>query len=146
MNFSKYFTDYSWYKDLKYNERDHISKQFQKKHNFMLAEGEERLMSEQENSKLCNILYNIKENTKEYEQTNEQDLIEKVIKSLNEILELKEYFNSNLCLFIEETIEILERFLHNEEIDYVSYQSFYYVVGKIQQYLSMVKKVNYEHI
>lgn len=36
------FTDYSWYKDLSYNERENVLRQFRKKqHNFMFAEGGE---------------------------------------------------------------------------------------------------------
>lgn len=141
----KIFTDYSWYKDLNYNERKNLLKQFHmKQHNFMLAEEDETLMPEEKNKSLCNILSVLRENTKLYEETKEKMLIKNVIDSLNKMLNFKEYFNAKLYLFIKETIDILERLLNDEIIDYSIYKAFYYAVGRTQQYLSMVKKVNYE--
>lgn len=138
------FTDYSWYKDLNYNERENLLKQFHKKqHNFMLAEGDEILMPEEANKKLCNILSILREDTRQYEETKEEKIIKNVIGHLNEIFNFKEYFNTKLCLFIEETIDILKRLLNNDTIDYSVYKAFYYAVGRTQQYLSMIKKINY---
>lgn len=143
----KIFTDYSWYKDLDYNERESIIKQFRRKqHNFMLADGggeEETLISEEENYELCNILSIFRENIKKYEKTKEKFLIEEVIGNLNKLLKFEEYFNAKLSLFIKETIDILKKLLKNEAVDYHVYKEFYYAIGRAQQYLSMVKKIDY---
>lgn len=102
-------------------------------------------MKEEENSKLCKILSDIKDNARIYEQISEKGLIKKVIKDLKELLQFEKYFSNKLCLFVKESIEILEQLLNNKKIDCSSYESFYYGIGRAQQYLSMVKKVNYEY-
>ncbi|MCI9051179.1 MAG: methyltransferase domain-containing protein [Lachnospiraceae bacterium] len=133
------FTDYSWYKDLLYNERENIVKQFkEKQHNFILAGEEETLLPIEKNKELNYILCKIRENAKGYEESKDDSLIREIINSLGSMLNLKVYFSKNLCLFIEETIEILQCLLQNEEIKYSDYKTFYYAVGRTQQYLSMV--------
>ncbi len=122
------FTDYSWYKDLLYNERENIVKQFkEKQHNFILAGEEETLLPIEKNKELNYILCKIRENAKGYEESKDDSLIREIINSLGSMLNLKVYFSKNLCLFIEETIEILQCLLQNEEIKYSDYKTFYYV-------------------
>ena len=128
------FTDYSWYKDLLYNERENIVKQFkEKQHNFILAGEEETLLPIEKNKELNYILCKIRENAKGYEESKDDSLIREIINSLGSMLNLKVYFSKNLCLFIEETIEILQCLLQNEEIKYSDYKTFYYAVGRTQQ-------------
>lgn len=67
------FTDYSWYKDLLYNERENIVKQFkEKQHNFILAGEEETLLPIEKNKELNYILCKIRENAKGYEESKDE--------------------------------------------------------------------------
>ena len=91
------FTDYSWYKDLLYNERENIVKQFkEKQHNFILAGEEETLLPIEKNKELNYILCKIRENAKGYEESKDDSLIREIINSLGSMLNLKVYFR--LCL------------------------------------------------
>lgn len=139
----KIFTDYSWYKDLSYNERENIIKQFkQKQHNFILAGEEETLLPIEKNKELNNILSNIRKNVKKYEENKNNIFVKEIIEDLKSILDLKKYFTKNINLFIEESIEILESLIEGREITYSNYKTFYYAVGRTQQYLSMINSNN----
>lgn len=137
------FTDYSWYKDLSYNERENIAKQFkQKQHNFILAGEEETLLPIEKNEELNCILEKIRNKSREYEKNKDNALVNEVINNLKKILNLKRYFTKNLCLFIEESIEILEQLVCGKSVKYYEYKTFYYAIGRTQQYLSMINSNN----
>lgn len=139
------FTDYSWYKDIAYDERSDIYKQYHcKQHNLLMTGLEESLITEAEGIKLRELFKQVRMIEIEYEKTYDVSLLEAIIDVLTQISKFK---LDGRCLgFIDDVISILSIIDNELNLDYSRYASFYYAVGRSMQYISMMRRVDYwEH-
>ncbi|MFP3153776.1 class I SAM-dependent methyltransferase [Lachnospiraceae bacterium ZAX-1] len=143
----KIFEDYSWYKDLAFEERENCISQYRKKqHNFLMAGIAGTVWSEEENVKLRDIILKIRRNAITYEiDFNETHLIN-IQKLLEEIIASDFRIDGKINLFLAECIGILDDVLHNIALVGEKYTMFGKVTGRGLQYLSMVKDYKIKQI
>lgn len=140
----KIFTDYSWYKDLSYRENENCIAQFaQKQHTFLMTGIEESKRNEYEHRFLKQQLSAIRSNCILFEKDG-RDVMNDMLDLLRSIIHIAASIDTRLLNFIYECCEILERLKGERGFSLEKYQNFYYAVGRTQQYLSMVKKYEYE--
>ncbi len=136
----KIFTDYSWYKDIEYDERKDILSQYkQKRHNFLMTGLDETILSERDSEYLEKKIGEIRLNAVEYEKRLSDKYINQVQEGLYAIRPVMGKISQRCSGFVDEVIEILSCLKSGEEIEFGRYQVFYESVGRTQQYLSMVK-------
>ncbi len=140
----KIFTDYSWYKDLSYDENRNCIIQFRKKqHIFFMAGLEEAELNCEESSFLREKILDIRHACimSETEGTN---MIGHISEALESIKNICKKIHVKLYGFVENCIAILKKLeLGEEKFELGDYPDFFYAVGRTQQYLSMVKKFDY---
>lgn len=133
----KIFTDFSWYKDITYNDLDDYEKQYKKRKHIFLKTGiEECDLIDKENVILEKSIKEIREKCIEFEATKE-DLREDICDLLTNIIEVSYKINFDLGEFVKESIDILVNLDQNMKFD--RYSKFLDAVGRTQQYLSVVK-------
>lgn len=135
----KMFTDYSWYKDIQYDVKEDYLNQFkQKQHNLMLTGERETIISIEMNSKVNEIIKDIRESSKRYERSWDWKEITTIISKLSELETIAESISEKLFYFVRDSKDIL---LHVKEEDFniMEYQTFFHAVGRTQQYISLVK-------
>lgn len=139
------FTDYSWYKDIEYDERKNILSQYkQKRHNFLMTGLDETILSECDSEYLEDKIGEIRLRAIEYEKEPSNKYIDQVQEGLYIIKPIMKKISRRCMGFVDEVIEILNYLKRGEEIELERYQIFSESVGRTQQYLSMVKnKVSY---
>lgn len=136
------FTDYSWYKDLEYDEKAELLHQYKlKRHNFLFTGLEETILSEEDSKFLEQRISVIRQYAREYEVKSTDVCLSKVEESLKEIRPIMEKINPVCAEFVDEVIEILCGLKAGQAMSFERYKTFYAAVGRTQQYLSMVKKV-----
>ena len=140
----KIFTDYSWYKDLSYRENENCIAQFaQKQHTFFMTGIKESKLNEYEHCFLKQQISAIRSKCIVFEKTG-VDVINDVLDLLGSIIHVAASIDLRLLNFINECCEILERLKQETSFSLEKYQTFFHAVGRTQQYLSMVKKYEYE--
>lgn len=136
------FTDYSWYKDLEYDEKAELLHQYKlKRHNFLFTGLEETILSEEDSKFLEQRISVIRQYAREYEVKSADVYLNKVEESLKEIRPTMQKINQVCAEFVDEVIEILCGLKTGQAMGFERYKTFYAAVGRTQQYLSMVKKV-----
>lgn len=133
------FTDYSWYKDLKYDYKKSYMEQYDKKKvNFLFSSiQEENIISLEESEVLDAQICKVNALSRVIELENDWDLLKEFVsevKILSEILN-----NKNLENYNNEVVTILNNIKENE-INFKEYPYFFNSFGKTQQYISFVKK------
>lgn len=134
------FTDYSWYKDVRFDIKGEYLSQFRKKqHNLMLTGEGETIISLEMNDKINQIVKRIREASKRYEQNGDWEEITVIIDKLGELESIAESIDEKLFHFVQDSREIL---VHINEQNFViqDYQAFFHAVGRTQQYISLVKR------
>lgn len=134
------FTDYSWYKDVQFDVKSEYLSQFKKKqHNLMLTGESETIISIEMNKKMNQIIKDIREASKRYEEKWNWEEITVIISKLDELEIIAESINERLLHFVQDSRNIL---LHINENDFniKEYKTFFHAVGRTQQYISLVKR------
>lgn len=136
------FTDYSWYKDLEYDEREEVLHQYKiKRHNFLFTGLKETILSEDDSEFLEKKISEIRTYAREYEKENSNRYLDEVKEGLSAIRPIMQKIDRICVNFVDDVIEILENLKTGQIVEFEKYESFYTAVGRTQQYLSMVKKV-----
>lgn len=139
------FTDYSWYKDINFDEKNNIYRQFRKKqHNFLIVGLDETLISDEENAILMKHITLIRDAEKEYEVSFESECLERILLELKNMEQIMERINKKFFMLNKEMQEIIMTILKNEHnIEFSNFPVFFNAFGRSQQYLSMVRKYRY---
>ena len=131
------FEDYSWYKDLAYDERTNIKYQNRmKRHNFLMTGLAQRLLTEADVDLLYGAICKIRALAVKYEEQYEDGCIEKIIEILKDAMPLFEKIDSSIKMFVESTICVLSNGF-NSDFDK---QVFLSATGRTQQYLAMMRR------
>lgn len=139
----KIFTDYSWYKDLSYNENENCMKQYsEKQHLFFMTGIEENKLNKYDHDFLKQQISTIRTKCILFEDSH-QEVLDDVLYLLNSIIHIAAKIDIRMLRFIEECIKILMRLKKEKRFELKKYQTFCQAVGRTQQYLSMVKKCKY---
>ena len=138
------FTDYSWYKDIDYDERANVLKQYKRKrHNLLMTGMEETVLSNEESEFLISGISKIRKLEKEFEKTYKKELLKEIKMELENLHDIMDKIDEMCGKFTSNMIEILEN-LDDNILNYEKYDTFYIAMGRTQQYLSMVKKIKYK--
>lgn len=135
------FTDYSWYKDLKYDEKEDILRQYRmKRHNFLMTGLKETILSEEDSEFLHRKISEARVFAKKYEKEYLTVYIDEVEKNLSSIREIIFKIDKVCVDFVDEVREILMKLKEGQSVEFERYETFYSAIGRTQQYLSMVKR------
>lgn len=138
------FTDYSWYKDIWYNNLKDYEEQFEQKNcSLILAGMQEKKLCKEENKFLKNKFRIIKENAANYECSYDNGYINNILNEMTDIIHIIERIDKHLYCILQEILAAMETVKARDSIDFGKYPNFFAAFGRTQQYLSMVKKVNY---
>jgi 2-polyprenyl-3-methyl-5-hydroxy-6-metoxy-1,4-benzoquinol methylase len=136
----KIFTDYSWYKDLNYKERNEVAHQYKiKRHNFLMTGLEETILSDSDSEFLEQEISEIRSYAVAYEKNHLDKYLEMVREHLSAIQPLMSKIDRRCVGFVENVIEILDKLRDGKSVEFEKMEFFYSAVGRTQQYLSMVK-------
>lgn len=136
----KIFTDYSWYKDLEYNERQDFFRQYKlKRHNFFMTGLDETVLDLDESEFLKKRIDEIRNYAVAYEKEGLNIFLEKIEDNLYDMRLVAEKISKKCLGFVDEVREIVSILKRDREVNFKEYQNFYHSVGRTQQYLSMVK-------
>ncbi len=134
------FTDYSWYKDLSYNSKSEIIKQFyEKRHMLLLWNLQECNAISPDNKVLFDTVFEFRKYAAEIENNFIKDNMDKIISILKYITTLTQDINFFIPEAINEAIMLLsDNNLNPEKVSQASKLAAAF--GRGQQYVSMVKK------
>lgn len=136
----KIFTDYSWYKDIEYDERKDIIRQYRmKRHNFLMTGLSETIFSEKDSNYFEKKISEIRSFSREYEKTNAIECLDEIEERLCAIRPMMMQIDKKCAVFTDEVKEILDKLKYGQSVEFEKYRTFYSAVGRTQQYLSMVK-------
>ena len=133
------FTDYSWYKDVQFDVKGDYLNQFKKKqHNLILTGEGETIITIVMNEKINEIVKDIRDASRRYEENWDWKEIRVIIDKLSELELIAENISEKFFHFVQDSREIL---LHVDEADFniKEFQVFFHAVGRTQQYVSLVK-------
>ncbi len=134
------FTDYSWYKDLFYQEKEELFLQYKiKRHNFLMAGLKETILPEKDSELFEKEIEEIRRDAIEYEKEHSIVLLDRIETKLAAIRETALKIDKRCADFIEETIEIIKNLKKGNKVAFETYRTFYTSSGRSQQYLSMVR-------
>lgn len=136
----KMFTDYSWYKDVWYNETQNIKNQFQCKRLSLLMAGMEELILDAEDVTYCvSCFKHIRESASSYEKNLEIEHLKELKNELNKLREKIQVFPESFVRVFSDINEIIECIINEGEIDITKYKSFFGAFGRTQQYMAFEK-------
>lgn len=137
------FVDYSWYKDVAYDYKSNYEAQYSvKRHNLVMAGLEESILTETNASIFYDKICKIRQYSILCENRYCADLVQNMIKELNDLLPIVLGIDNRVYRFILESIEILNS-IGKKQIDLAEFGVFFSSFGRSQQYLSLVKKMKY---
>lgn len=137
------FTEYSWYKDTKYNYVDDYKKQFaEKRYSLLLANMLEIIVSVEESELLEKYFIKLNQLKDKYINTLDNAIIDELIETFNnlEACNIKEKFNEKFMNVFYEMKEILKDLRLGKEIHYDDYLNFLAAFGRGQQYIAFARK------
>lgn len=136
------FTDYSWYKDIWYDDKKSYKEQFlQKRMSLLLANMPEVTVSIEESNLLTQHFDYIKKMEVEYESTFNMKCVNKIIEEMDSMRELVEKkLDENFMRIFLEIREVLLCILEKKSVKMENYPNFFSAFGRTQQYISFVKK------
>ena len=136
------FTDYSWYKDIWYDDKKSYKGQFlQKRMSLLLANMPEVTVSIEESNLLTQHFDYIKKMEVEYESTFNMKCVNKIIEEMDSMRELVEKkLDENFMRIFLEIREVLLCILEKKSVKMENYPNFFSAFGRTQQYISFVKK------
>lgn len=136
------FTDYSWYKDIWYNNREDYEKQFlQKRLSLLMANMPEMLLPMEQVNTLVEHFDNIKKMEIEYENTSDIGKIDAIIEEMDSMQEiLKQRMDRAFLNVFSEIREMLSCVQKKRNVNMENYPHFFSAFGRTQQYISFVKK------
>lgn len=104
---------------------------------------EETIINLNKSNKIYNILTNIRNFSKQYEENNENEILENILKFLEDLLIEFKDINNNIYEFIERIINCLKEFLETGKIS--NYKNIFKSgdIGRTQQYISIQKKYRF---
>lgn len=135
------FTDYSWYKDVFY-KNDFEMQYNKKRHNFVLTNLEETLLSIADSDFLNDRMQEVRNLAIKYENNFADDLLVEIRSILEELLELSIKIDKRFYGFLNDMILILKE-INVKKINLKDYPYFFSSFGRGLQYLCMVKKMKY---
>ena len=134
------FTDYSWYKDLFYEEKEELFFQYNiKRHNFMMSGLKETILPEKESEIFEKDIEEVRRYAIDYEKDHSLVFLDQIEKKMAFLKGTASKIDQRCADFIEETIEIISNLKKGNNIEFETYKTFYTSSGRSQQYLSMVR-------
>ncbi len=136
------FTDYSWYKDIGYDNRKDYEEQFRRKRmSLLMANMPETILTVEQADILTGCFDRIKGLEVQYEHTYDKEIISNIIREMDSVKGVLEVGLSNEFMQVfEEIREVLTRILKSKTIRMENYPHFFAAFGRTQQYISFVKK------
>lgn len=137
------FHDYSWYKDIWFNEKDDYSKQFCKDGvNLILANMENELHMDLKGEELKKTICDQKKYASAFEKEFDYQYIDKIIEGNLSIQALLKGQSDRLDKILEEISLALHDVIENgvEDFSFEKYPEFFRAFGRTQQYISFIKK------
>ncbi len=133
------FTDYSWYKDVKYDYIEEYKLQYEmKKHMFLTAENcNENVRTVKENKKLEKSVNLANDLAAEFERGS-NFRIEDLVNAVGNVTENTD--NLRVKEFNRQLMEILDILVKENDIDLYKYEIFSMTFGKSSQFISFEKK------
>lgn len=136
------FTDYSWYKDIWYNNKEDYEKQFpQKRLSLLMADMPEMMLPIEQANILVKHFEKIKKLEIEYENTRNMENINAIAEEMDAMKEiLEQNMNRSFMNVFYEIREILACVQKEQNVNMENYPHFFSAFGRTQQYISFVKK------
>lgn len=134
------FTDYSWYKDTKYDYKKIFLKQFNEKRLSLLLAGMEEICLDIDIVKtLVERFENIRKLADQYEQEYDNKYIVEILEEMDIIQQANAVLSEEFVYVFKEIKTSLENLLE-EKIEMKNYPHFFKAFGRSQQYISFMKK------
>ncbi len=135
------FTDYSWYKDIWYDEKDNIVSQFRKKRLSLLMAGmDEVIVKEDEVNWFVHRFKEIRYLVSEFENSYDKEIINKIEHLLKDICLKADVFPNEFRNVLLEIHECILDIVKKGRCEISKYSNFYYAFGRTQQYIAFEKK------
>lgn len=133
------FTDFSWYKDVDFNNKEHFLEQFAKKrHSLLLFDMDESERTVEENNKLVKAVVKFHCLSQKIEINRDEETLTQLLVQLNEIRDLSKDIDIRIPGIIDEAIDLLsQKELTINEVSNATKLAMAF--GRGQQYVSMVK-------
>lgn len=134
------FTDYSWYKDVEYDQNESYIRQFQEKRHLLIMTGlKESLRKPEENKKLAQIALDIRTHLNELEKTPSSKNWDRMIDLVNALSEETADLEPQVLEAIQEALGLLkQKTLSAKQIS--DSKKLATAFGRSQQYVSLVKR------
>jgi SAM-dependent methyltransferase len=133
------FTNYNWFKNIKFSYREAVMAQFrQKRHTLLLWDLPERLRPDADNRKLADIAFQIRSLAGGINPGNNSSIIGEIIKLLGQLKQNTREIDSRITVAIDEAIELLySQELTIEKVAKAGRLGSAY--GRAQQYVGLIK-------
>lgn len=135
------FTDFSWYKNIDFDSKNHFLQQFsRKRHSLILVDVDDHERTIEENKKLVKAIADFR-NLSKVAEINNEETYPKLLVQLQEIRDLSQNIDKRIPEIIDEAIKLLSQ----EDLtvhDVAKATKLAGAFGRGQQYVSMVKIVN----
>ncbi len=138
----KMFTDYSWYKDIWFDEKEDQLNQFRTKHlSLVLAGTEEIILNPEDSDRIASFISEVKRIENEWEKSQDEQIITKLAQKL---IEGKLYMECMPGSFVNVYTEIVDAVLtlsRGEIPNMGKYNHFFGAFGRGEQYLGFMKSL-----
>ena len=135
------FTDYSWYKDIWFDEKDDYRKQFLRKRMSLIMAGlPEQMLDEKDVEPLVESFADIKKLENRLESEGEISLISSILQEMSDISELvHKVLNKDFITVFDEITDIISELLKGNVPNFNKYPFFFSAFGRGLQYMSFMK-------
>ncbi len=137
----RFLPEYSFWKDIKFHERDAAYEQFYKKrHMLMWTEIKDSVLTFEQYEKMIATVMQIRYDAMKYENSTDGYYIADIVSNLAKLEDLFSSIDENMSVILNEIRQILSGndFNGSGVFDISKYHNFNYAFGRGQQYLAMV--------
>ncbi len=135
------FTDYSWYKDIWYDEKHNILEQFRKKRLSLLMAGmDEVILDSGDVDELVIIFKEIRKLASDFEIQYDNRILNEIEKLLLNLCTKADVFPIGFRNVLWDIKNSIEEIIEGKDYDISKYTNFYQAFGRTQQYLAFEKK------
>ena len=135
------FTNYSWYKDIWYDELKSYKEQFwQKRMSFIMAGSEEEKLDGELSRRLVKLFSDAKKLENEYEISFDEKVIKSLLELLRSSVEDVKCLGDRFVKIYDQIISVLTSLTQGRQPDMENYPEFFGAFGRGLQYMSFMKR------
>lgn len=133
-------TDYSWYKDVWFDEYEDYKRQFCKKRMTLVMAGlPEQILNEEKSAELSELFSRAKRLENEYEKSQDAQLLEELSELLIKGKDTVSILNESFCSVYGEIVDAIDELKSGTAPELSKYPDFFGAFGRGLQYISFMK-------